>query len=718
MLVNRLNLRNVAAIVACLAVTAVFSGCNEDKPEPTGRIPVNLTTNIVSSTLKVANDQWDVADHLGLYMKKAGQLLTTSGAVYNDVANVQMRISGGMLTSATQVLYPEAGNVDFVAYYPYTASVDANFTIPVSVAGQAAGLPVEFLYSNNVVNQVPTASAVTLNFLYSLAKLELTVMGDVLTAADFSGMTASIEGMFTQARLQLANGTFTGHQAKQTITLHKTGSDATSATFEALVLPANVTAGDVAFVFNAGGENYRIEPAESYVSATSYALEFKLEPGATASLNKAVIIPRNTIERSYSVGKSNDNLYIQESKYIRLEIEKDLISITPAQLFSWLSNLDMYYEQLVDVMNGMKPFRGDKIIIRSVSEIEAGYAWARAGNPITWNNCCDFIQNTFTDFVNNGDWSFGILHEIGHNFGLVNGPYNWNEEMFANFRMYLAAIKMPALTVDMDGIKSGTEWWDISVQNDYNTYGVGNNKKTESGLDWTLCRIGIHYQQNNDRGYWLFKSAFERLNSLPPVDDSKWSRWNRFNYFLDALSHCAGEDVRITFSSAELELILYTLGDPDDIYSLIPILLPSTPENTPHSWRYTFDNLDGNWYSPSYNDALWSIGNAPFGTLSGAGFVGFSNTEWTTEKIYLRTHFNIDNVSSIHSVYFFLFHDEDVDIYVNGHLALSLYGYDIRYKLIEFDKTLLENGVNTIAAKCSNNAGSQLIDIGVFAAMN
>ena len=296
------NLKSLSSAGLLLAAS-FFLGCDKDKPETTGRVPVNLTSNIVSSPLKVAKDQWETADRVGLYMKKVGQPLTASGAVYSDAANVQMSISGGTLTSNPQLMYPETGNVDFIAYHPYTASVDANFTIPVSVAGQASGLPVEVLYANNVVNQAPTASAVTLNFLYSLAKLELTVTGIALTTADFSGMTASIEGMFTQARLQLSNGTFTGHQAKQTIMLHKTGSNATSATFEALVLPVNVTAGDVAFVFNVGGENYRIEPAESYAAATSYALEFKLEPGATAALNKAVIIARNTVPRSYTVHK-------------------------------------------------------------------------------------------------------------------------------------------------------------------------------------------------------------------------------------------------------------------------------------------------------------------------------------------------------------------------------------------------------------------------------
>ena len=72
-----------------LFAASIFVGCNKDKPETTGRIPVNLTTNISAPMLKVADDQWEAADRVGFYMKKQGQALTA--AVYD--ANVQMNVS-------------------------------------------------------------------------------------------------------------------------------------------------------------------------------------------------------------------------------------------------------------------------------------------------------------------------------------------------------------------------------------------------------------------------------------------------------------------------------------------------------------------------------------------------------------------------------------------------------------------------------------------------
>lgn len=40
------------------------------------------------------------------------------------------------------------------------------------------------------------------------------------------------------------------------------------------------------------------------------------------------------------------------------------------------------------------------------------------------------------------DWCFGILHEIGHVFNIGDTSWNWNDEMFANFRMHYALEKI------------------------------------------------------------------------------------------------------------------------------------------------------------------------------------------------------------------------------------------------------------------------------------
>ena len=282
-----------------------FAGCKIDKPDQNERIPVNLTADIKSaSTLKVANDQWESNDKVGLFMKKAGQAITADGAVYGTAANAPMSISGQSLVAATPVMYPASGNVDFVAYYPYTETVGDDYTIVVNVTDQSEKLPVETLYSNKATNQKPTQAPVMLNFQYSLAKLEVTVKGGVnsaLTAADFSAMTASIEGLYTQANLKLADGTFADKQAKETITLLKTGSTDGAATFEALVFPASADDGEITFLFKAGDKTYPYRQTTNYSSGNLYDLHFTIDFNATVTMMNASITPRTKITENYVI---------------------------------------------------------------------------------------------------------------------------------------------------------------------------------------------------------------------------------------------------------------------------------------------------------------------------------------------------------------------------------------------------------------------------------
>ena len=140
----------------------------------------------------------------------------------------------------------------------------------------------------------------------------------------------------------------------------------------------------------------------------------------------------------------------------------------------------------------------------------------------------------------------------------------------------------------------------------------------------------------------------------------------------------------------------------------IVVLLPTSNRKS-QNWRYTFNTPADNWYSTSFNDNQWQQGNAPFGTEQ-----DLQKTRWTTSQIYIRTKFNIKDVSSIENAYFCVWHDEDVQIYLNGQLALNRNGYITSYESFKFDEALLKNGENTVAAKCIQTTGGQLIDIGVF----
>jgi len=281
-------------------IAVMFTSCNNEimtGEDRTERIPVKMNVGIKPVSTYAANDQWEASDEVGLYMKRAGQALTAFEAIHSDADNVKMSIEGQNLITTPPLMYPASGNVDFVAYYPYTAQVDENYTVAVDISDQEAALPVEILYSNNILNQSPTESPVTLNFNYSLAKMKLTVAGNAnanLDANDFANAVVTIEGLSAKATFNLEDGTFTDYQEKQPVTIHRTSAGASSATFEALLLPTDE---DITFVFDIGGAIYRHTMPVDYAASTLYQYDFSLDfpeiPQPTVTLLNAVIVPRD-----------------------------------------------------------------------------------------------------------------------------------------------------------------------------------------------------------------------------------------------------------------------------------------------------------------------------------------------------------------------------------------------------------------------------------------
>lgn len=61
-------------------------------------------------------------------------------------------------------------------------------------------------------------------------------------------------------------------------------------------------------------------------------------------------------------------------------------------------------------------------------------------------------------------------------------------------------------------------------------------------------------------------------------------------------------------------------------------------------------------------------------------------------------------------------HDEDTEIYINGHLAVKFRGYSVQYELRPLTKeaqTSLKAGSNRIAIHCHQTSGGQYIDVGL-----
>jgi hypothetical protein len=150
-------------------------------------------------------------------------------------------------------------------------------------------------------------------------------------------------------------------------------------------------------------------------------------------------------------------------------------------------------------------------------------------------------------------------------------------------------------------------------------------------------------------------------------------------------------------------------------------LLPSKPvitEVVPTSqhaqitWSYATTTPADGWFKPDFDAGQWLQGPGGFGR--GAPHSN-PHTDWKTDDIYLRREFEMPAIDTA-DLSLLCFHDEDVEIYINGTLAGKAAGYNTSYELIEMNaagRAALHPGKNLMAVHCHQTIGGQFIDVGI-----
>ncbi len=116
----------------------------------------------------------------------------------------------------------------------------------------------------------------------------------------------------------------------------------------------------------------------------------------------------------------------------------------------------------------------------------------------------------------------------------------------------------------------------------------------------------------------------------------------------------------------------------------------------------------------SFNDSSWTSAPGAFGT---AGTPGISpNTTWNTGDIWLRRTF-VMPTGSYSGLQFLLYHDEDIQVYLNGVLAYSATGYITSYQTASISAAALAvltpGATIELAVHCHQTAGGQGVDVGL-----
>jgi hypothetical protein len=154
------------------------------------------------------------------------------------------------------------------------------------------------------------------------------------------------------------------------------------------------------------------------------------------------------------------------------------------------------------------------------------------------------------------------------------------------------------------------------------------------------------------------------------------------------------------------------------------VIVP-TAQTNPVTWlyvtNYTTNSIPANWYATNFSDSSWSSGQAGFGTPD-PGVT--PRTTWNNADIWLRRRFNPGALTAqqISNLNFYVYHDEDVQIYINGVFAGGAPGYSTSYVLLPMtpagQSAMLSNATNLIAVHVHQTVGGQFIDVGIVTHTN
>ena len=146
--------------------------------------------------------------------------------------------------------------------------------------------------------------------------------------------------------------------------------------------------------------------------------------------------------------------------------------------------------------------------------------------------------------------------------------------------------------------------------------------------------------------------------------------------------------------------------------------LPAPPKMTmlvptEQTWHYTTTKPGPDWTKADFDARGWKEGRAGLGTRP-PGFV--QHTEWKTGDIWLRREITLPAGDHPH-LQFIVYHDEDVEIYVDGILASQEGGFTTQYVPLEIGRearAVMKPGAKVlIAVHCHQTEGGQGIDVGL-----
>jgi hypothetical protein len=250
-------------------------------------------------------------------------------------------------------------------------------------------------------------------------------------------------------------------------------------------------------------------------------------------------------------------------------------------------------------------------------------------------------------------------------------------------------------------------------------YGLAlDNRQPYAKLDWAVWTATL--AENKQDFLALTDPIYDFLNHTPqrnPITDLYWTKTGTEagmharpvvgGVFIKMLSDAAIWK-KWAGRPANTNAAWDSLPTPPQVKEVVP-----TAQREGIAWRYTFERPGNGWYEPGFHAEDWKEGAAGFGTAGTPGAV--VRTTWNTPDIWIRREFTMPQ-GSFENLQLRVYHDEEVEVYVNGVLAGRASGFTTDYVLLPLRpaaKAALKPGRNLIAVHCHQTSGGQGVDVGI-----
>lgn len=217
--------------LAALLLTACQN--DEETMQTDARVALQVTSGIQT---RAYDDQWEEKDDIGIFGFTQGD---APAQAYTNVRYVTMGGDGAFTPDGTTIYLPTDGSsLDFVAYYPYTATAMTDGVYTVNVTDQSDQSAIDLMAADTQTAD-RINNTVAFNFEHKLSKIVLTFKpGDGMALSELTGMKVQLTNQQPKATFDVTQPdgeVVVGTNTPATLTLN-TDADGTSS--EGIVLPS------------------------------------------------------------------------------------------------------------------------------------------------------------------------------------------------------------------------------------------------------------------------------------------------------------------------------------------------------------------------------------------------------------------------------------------------------------------------------------------------